>query len=139
MRVGPLEPWDAYFLDTNQEAFEAFLDRQNTALGLEPSQPVYGELFLQNLRYIHTFISRAKFDLLVYAPALAPVLQSYAAVERVTLTGSEPGERLRVEYADGLSRTIASPYYAQSSHAVLRGEPTSLLADIAAFVERSQL
>ncbi len=129
-----LEPWDGYFVATNNEARTAFFDGENRDLDVEPNQARYGELFLQNLRYIDTLVTRAAFDLVVYSPALAPTLESYPEVDRATVADGPGGEEIRIAYADGDTRTFAAPRYPQSSHAVFLDEPAALLEDIAAFL-----
>jgi hypothetical protein len=127
---GAIQPWDAYFADGNEEARSVFYASQAAALAIDPRLPAYGELLVENLRYLSTFVSRATYDVLVYAPALPPTLASYPSVSQVT----EPADGvLRVEYTDGTVRSIVSPHYA-TSHSVERDDPAHLHDDIAAFL-----
>ena len=127
---GTIEPWDAYFVAVNEEVRTAFSSSEAAALAVEPAQPAYGELLIENLKVLSTFVSRATYDLVVYAPALSPTLASYPSVSQVT----EPTDgALLVRYTDGSERTIVAPKYA-ASHAVERDDPAKLHDDIAAFL-----
>ena len=127
---GAVEPWDAYFVAINDEVRSAFFASSSAALAIDPGQVAYGEFLLENLRYVSTFVTRAAYDVVVFAPALLPTLASYPSVGQV----SEPSDgQLLVEYTDGTMRAITAPRYA-TSHAVERDDPVKLHADIAAFV-----
>ncbi len=133
---GELPPWDAHFVPLNREARDIFLSDDAEDVNTSPNQEHWVRLLLENLRTIPTFVSRAKFDLVVYAPALIPVLESYPEVSRASLLEGPDGNQVRVEFSDGTRRTISSPAYA-SSHSVSRDQPAELELDIAGFVAQN--
>jgi hypothetical protein len=127
---GDLPAWDDYFVSNHDEARQAFFGSDADALGVNPGLPSHGELTIENLRFVPTFVSRATYDVVVYAPALVPTLASYPSVSSVT----ERGDReIVVRFADGTERTLVAPRYA-SSHAVESDEPAALHDDLAAFL-----
>ncbi len=135
---GALEPWDTYFVLTNREAQLAFFDGENLSQKIEPTQALYGELFLDNIRYVKTFITRAQYDLVIYAPALAPTFQSYPAVTRAEVVIAEGNDQIVIDYADGTTRRIVAPSYPLGSHLLFREQAAVLKADIADFLRRSR-
>jgi hypothetical protein len=129
---GSLEPWDSYFLALNYEALNAFSSTQVEAMQAHRNADIFGSLFLHNARYVNTMVTRARHDLQIYGKALPFALASYPELKSVNeLTAPE---RLLLEYADGSQRTLFTPTYAQSSHAVARDEPTQLKADVQRFL-----
>lgn len=127
---GAIEPWDAYFVALNEEARMVFFASQAAGLAIDPVQASYGDMLVEDLRYLPTFVSRAAYDLVVFGPALLPTLASYPSVGQVT----EPVDgTLLVQYTDGTERTVVSPRYA-TSHAVERDDPAKLHDDIAMFL-----
>jgi hypothetical protein len=130
---GELPLWDMYFLPLNVEAQQAFASDPATVLGTHPNQVSWGELLLDNVRSVPTFVSRASYDLLAYGPALVPVLATYPDVARAELVAAPGGSEIRIDFMDGTGRAIISPEYA-SSHSVSRDQPSLLLADIAGFL-----
>jgi pimeloyl-ACP methyl ester carboxylesterase len=131
---GALPAWDAHFVAFNAEAMGAFVGGASKALLADTSQAGFGDLFIENLRHVPTFVSRATFDLAIYGPALVPVLQSYPAVRRAAIDAT--GREIEVELGDGTVRRIFSPEYA-SSHLIQHDRPAELHADIAAFLTRT--
>jgi pimeloyl-ACP methyl ester carboxylesterase len=131
---GALQPWDAHFVAFNVEAMGAFTGSASKALLADTSQAGFGDLFIENLRHVPTFVSRATYDLTIYGPAIVPVLQSYPEVRRAALDAT--GREIQVELTDGTVRSIFSPEYA-SSHLVQHDRPAELHADIAAFLART--
>jgi hypothetical protein len=137
---GNLEVWDSYFVPLNTEARDVFFSQSAEALGIGANEAESGRILLRNLRFVRTFISRARYDLLIYGPALVPILSSYADVRRASLTDdkSTPTHRGRVqeimvEFTDGTYQRIFSPEYL-SSHSVSEDEPAQLFDDIKAFM-----
>jgi hypothetical protein len=133
---GVLPAWDAYFVPLNWEAMGVFQSGTAQVLAADPYQAGFGELFIQNLRHVPTFVSRATYDLASYGPALVPVLASYPDVRRAALAATASGSEIQVDLTDGSAWSIVSPEYA-SSHSVSRDRPAELHADIAAFVART--
>jgi hypothetical protein len=136
---GSPEVWDSYFVPLNTEARDVFVSQSSEALGIDPNEAEAGRILLSNLRFVRTFISRARYDLLIYGPALVPVLSSYSEVRRASLTGNESPstdrrrmQEILIEFTDGTSQRIFSPEYL-SSHSVSEDEPAQLFDDIKTF------
>lgn len=141
LTLGELEPWDSFFVPLNTEARDAFLSPAAEESATSPNRPEWGDVLLRNARRVRTFITRAKYDLLIYGHALVPVLASYPGVESVSLVaGASSGtaapslDEILVEFADGTSSRIISPEYA-SSHSIARDEPTKIIRDLELFVK----
>jgi len=150
LAFGQLQPWDLYYLTGNSMAnwaFHVFNIALVRGYDIHFYAPRYGRMFLKNLAYVHTFITNAALDLVVYSPAVAPCLARHtelvSSVERVT-TGPEarPGQIIVrylphafAELPDLTSRTIRFPIYAQSCHAVSLTQPLDLFQDVSAWLK----
>jgi hypothetical protein len=132
---GALPSWDAYFVPLSSEALLAFYSQPVVDAGADPKADVFGELFLRNLRYVPTMVTRADYDLEIYGPAVPLALRSFPEVGQVTELLSE-SEEISVQYRDGTERRFFSPIYHQSSHSVARDESAKLRSDIEAFLRR---
>ncbi|MCJ7682571.1 MAG: S10 family peptidase [Candidatus Aminicenantes bacterium] len=143
---GRLQPWDRYFLGSNYNANWAFhYFSAAGARGYEVyySQPRFGRMFLKNVAHVHTFITNAKYDLVVYANAIPPALAQHdtiiSAAEHDRLPGEEdrPG-RIVLHYQPGAfpdipdltTRSIRFPFYSKSCHAVSLTQPEDLFSDV---------
>lgn len=138
--LGPLAPWDRYFLVFEVGALAQFRGLAAQQLDVAPDDAHFGELLLHDLAWVDTLITSATRDLAVYTPALPDALTSYATiVEQVEVVG----ETWTIHYAPGAfadlpeldARTIHVPSY-DASHAVSMDAPAELLADVAAWLGR---
>jgi hypothetical protein len=134
LHFGEVAPWDAHFVAINYEAFDVFGSLQAKEHQASAHDVVLGDLFLENLRYTGTLLTRADYDLAVYGPAVVPTLESLEAVSRASVEPDATGEEILIQYADGTLRTILSPRYRQSSHSVPKDEPAKLHDDVADFL-----
>jgi hypothetical protein len=80
--LGNVNAPDTYYLSWNQYAYAAgALNLGSVTKYLLPlsadSNPLYGDMFLQNLRYVQTFLTDAKRDLVIYSPALPEALRRH--------------------------------------------------------------
>ena len=132
---GTLAPWDAHFVDLNREALNAFVSRTTQAVGGDPAQTSYAELFLQDLRYTDAFVTQAVHDLVIYSPAIAPTLASY---DEVLTVGEVADEALEVRYVDGDVGRLTMPRYPDSGHSVCRDQPAKLHDDIRDFIAQDR-
>lgn len=132
---GTVEAWDAYFLTLNVEAQESFYAADTVARAADPDRDEFGALLLSNIRRVPTLITRAKFDLLVYSPALVPVLSSFDEVSEALLDTSSGEAVLELQFVDDVRASLPCPEY-ESSHAVAKDAPAALMAAIQAFVEQ---
>lgn len=137
-QLGPLAPWDRYFLVFEYGALGQYRGLAAQQLDLAPDDPHYGELLLHNLAHVDTLITSASRDLVVYTPALADTLASYGAiVEQVEVVGETWTIHYRADaFADlpGLAaRSVSVPSY-DASHAVSMDAPAELFADVEAWL-----
>lgn len=142
---GILRPWDRYFIGTNYHSNYAF-HYWNVAMvrgyDIHSWDPRYGRMFLKNVAHVHTFITNAALDLVIYSAAIPPSLARHSdiltSVQHV-VRGEEarPG-KIILQYqpsafpdiADLTTRTIRFPIYAQSCHAVSLTQPEDLFNDV---------
>jgi hypothetical protein len=127
LRYGTPAAWDAYFVPFNVEAASAFTDAADSTLA---------ELLLRNASRVPVFVTRARFDLTVYGPALLPTLASYASVQHAELVAAAPFDRIELTFSDGTAATLLSREY-ESSHSVSRDAAGELVTDIAEFVAQT--
>ncbi len=150
---GTLQPWDRYFLDLNYDVSTAFaLNRtvmESYDIHYRYSER-FGEMFLENVAFVETFITNAAYDIVVYCPSLPGALAYHASkLNRSThdavgpLQAERPGQIL-LEYRPGsvpgsnaTTRTIRFPRYSNSGHAVPMTEPGEILADVSAWLEKT--
>lgn len=129
--IGPLPVWDAYLMAVNLDVTRAFASSAVADHAAAVTTTSLGELFLQNLRQVRTFVSRGAYDLVAYGPAVAPTLRALPGVEDV-VPAYDDGE-LEVRFDDGLVRTLSSPEYA-SSHFVTLDAAEALGRDLGRFL-----
>jgi pimeloyl-ACP methyl ester carboxylesterase len=147
---GTLQPWDRYFIGTNYHANWAF-HVWNVALvrgyDIQSWEPRYGRMFLKNVAHIHTFITNAAYDLVVYTNALPSSLGKHTdiltSVQHIT-QGVElrPG-KIVLHYQpsafpdipDLTSKTIRFPIYDKSCHAVSLTQPEELFTDLSNWLQ----
>lgn len=140
---GELMPWDRYYLDSHRTILGVFHFNDLLLYEVEPYNPRYGELFLENLLYVETFITNAAYDLIIYAPVLAEALARHDSQvggtdwEQEPQEGEERGGWITVHYkpgafglADAASRRFRFPLYEKSCHAVEVTEPVEFLDDV---------
>ena len=150
---GVLQPWDTYFLSLNYDAnyayhyFTASVIREYLSYSYNP---LTGRKFLQNLIHVKTFITNAKYDIVVYTNALPIALRSHTdIVEKSNHLKNDPlqAERpglIKIRYKNGAFnltenigvRTIRFPFYTQSSHPVSLTEPEEFYNDVAAWLNK---
>jgi hypothetical protein len=150
---GTLQPWDRYFLDLNYDVSTAFaLNRtvmESYDIHYRYSER-YGEMFLDNVAFVETFVTNAAFDIVVYCPSLPDALAYHASkLNRSThdAVGPPKAERpgqILLEYRPGsvpgsnvTTRTIRFPRYTNSGHAVPMTEPGEILDDVRAWIEKT--
>jgi pimeloyl-ACP methyl ester carboxylesterase len=144
---GTLQPWDCYFLDLNEDANLAhyrniaahrgyFVDFQNSS--------EYGRMFLKNVAHVNTFITNAKYDIVVYSPAIPGTLARHTGIVHDAIHDtSSPAEQERpgqivLLYRAGAFpdiptlqvRVIRFPFYKNGAHAVPVTEPVELFNDV---------
>jgi hypothetical protein len=100
-----------------------------------------GGNFLTDLGYVKTFITNAKYDMVVWTPALAPGLASFTSSVASTVIDSAPRTGIarpgwiKVTYLQGVvpaptTREIRFPTYSNAGHMVSARDSANLLADV---------
>jgi len=114
-----------------------------------------GLFFLQNLRYVHTFITRAELDPVVVSDAIPGVLDWYrlhvnpppvtqVALDLAPRSGTARPGWITVTYgtlsdiAPGEQRIIRSPTYDDAGHVVSVSSPSDLYADVRDFLQETR-
>jgi hypothetical protein len=152
---GLLQPWDGFFVDLNYDVSDAFYYNRALFLGYEiyyTLTPSYGRMFLEGAAWVHTFITNAAFDIVVYSPGLPDALALHTDMLYGTEhdTAGPPGAarpgRIRLRYKPSVvpgasveERSIRFPFYAESGHAVTLTEPEEILADVIAWLRQTGL
>jgi len=146
--LGKMPETDDYLVTTNYPIYLGFtnvLPPWITSFQLSPKDSaLYGELFLQNLALVDTFITDAAKDIVIWSPALPEAFKRYdQVVTRVDTHRGDASARegtITVEYRPGVLkslgvetpklRTIFWPHYAESGHSVSSADPYNLLEDV---------
>ena len=100
-----------------------------------------GGNFLADLVHVNTFITNAKYDMVVWTPAIAPGLASFtgtvssAVIDSAPRTGITRPGWIKVTYAPDVipaptTREIRLPTYGNAGHTVSIRDPANLLADV---------
>ncbi|MEI7988910.1 MAG: hypothetical protein WCI88_07700 [Chloroflexota bacterium] len=142
--LGPLKEWDDYFVDCSHSIYYAYFFNKATKAGyqINPESPIFGEMFLQNLPFVETFLTEAAQDVMIYAPSVPPSFKKYTdIVADVQVTHGNTKQRdgfvtitYKPDSIKGIStpqnRTIFFPYYGESGHSVSLFQPEELFTDV---------
>jgi hypothetical protein len=147
---GSLQPWDFYYLDLNYDSNYAHAVNiaRDRGFYAHYSDPHYGWMFLKNVAHVRTFITNAKYDIVVYCPSLPGALAHHTDIIDTSIHDStpQPGDerpgRIILHYRPGAfwdipaldTRIIRFPFYENSCHAVSITEPLALYYDIQAWL-----
>jgi len=118
---GELPAYDEYYVDTNNTINSTFYNASTS-----PYSDVNGEMFLENIRTVKTFITNAEEDIILYARATPEAAKKFSSVSSVE-TGDES---FTVHFKDGESATVTFPFYPESSHSVSVNQPEKFLNDV---------
>ena len=133
---GTLGADDSYFLVRNYAAGAHYSSDSrwwtDSAIGVS---------FLNDVVYVKTFITDARLDMDVWAPAIPvalgkyPTLVSSSVYDAASRAGITRAGWIRLDYLPSIvsnptSREIRFPYYATAGHAVTMRAPGELLADV---------
>jgi hypothetical protein len=164
--LGALNNIDAYVTGTNpyiflgflvngggnnllEVAWRAYLDPFDISPG---NSDRYGKMFLENLAIVDTFMTDAKYDYVVYAPALPTQFEGNRFTSYVEHITTCPGDDARrygsftVDYkANAVSelrqspayRTVSWRHYGESGHAVSASQPQEFREDVAAWMNNN--
>jgi hypothetical protein len=150
---GTLQPWDRYFLDLNYNVSTAFALSRTIMEWYDINYRYserFGEMFLDNVAFVETFITNAAYDIVVYCPSLPDALTYHRTkLNSSTFDGVGPPQADRpgqiiLGYKPGsvpgstvTTRTIRFPRYTKSGHAVPMTEPGEMLDDVIVWLERT--
>ncbi|HOW52404.1 MAG TPA: hypothetical protein PLV42_10225 [bacterium] len=134
---GVLDDYDAYYISLNDKVTEAFYRHT-----IHPFNDLFGELFLENLLTVDTFITQAAFDLVIFSPAIPAAARMFPQVTDVAVAD----DAFTVTYAadsfdgvaEGTRRTVVWPRYEKAGHSVTVSQPDKYAADVAAWYDALQ-
>lgn len=118
---GTLPNYDEYYVDTNNTINSTFY-----SASVSPYSDVNGEMFLENIKTVKTFITNAEEDIILYGRATPEAAKKFSTVSSVE-TGDES---FTVHFKDGQSATVTFPFYPESSHSVSVNQPEKLFNDV---------
>jgi len=123
---GILESWDDYFIDLNRNVTQIFYYASTT-----PYSKINGDMFLENIRDVKTFITAAEEDIIIYAPGIPESLKKFNGVSDVV--GSN--DKFIVKFSDNTQVDVTFPFYPESSHSVSVNQPEMFLNDVAKWLD----
>ena len=110
----------------------------------------FGEMFLENVAFVETFITNAAYDIVVYCPSLPDALAYHwtklksSTFDAVGPPHAERPGQILLDYRSGsipgskvTTRTIRFPFYTKSGHAVPMTEPGEFLDDVIKWLEKT--
>jgi hypothetical protein len=147
--LGVIPSYDCYFTGMNatlSNFYSTQIRADRTALD--------GTFFLENLRWVSTFITRAELDSVVISDGIPDVLRWYVdntnpsavsdvAVDLAARDGVERSGWITVTYGQmpgvdsGETRVIRFPTYRDCGHMVSVSSPAELYEDVRAFIDES--
>ncbi len=144
-KFGKLNKCDTYMDPMNSEIYLAFLLSSGIwkfDLNADMSHR-YGDMFLENVQVVKTFLTDARQDLVIYSRAIPEALKKHnkvvRTVSRTRGTDHKPGD-FSIVYKDGVyKKSLAKPklkvdlyypYYSTSGHSVSSEQPDKLLKDV---------
>ncbi|HNW82329.1 MAG TPA: hypothetical protein PKG52_05485 [bacterium] len=118
---GTLPSYDDYFIDLHTDVTNVFYYASTT-----PYSDINGEMFLENIRDVKSFITQAEEDIIIYAPALPLSLKEFEGVSGVTVEDND----FTVKFSDNTEATVHFPFYPVSSHSVSVNQPEQFFNDV---------
>lgn len=118
---GELQPYDEYFVSLSYAINMTF-----STAAIDHYDTINGEMFLENLRTVRTFITQAEEDIIIYSKGIPESLKSFEGVSGVTLEENS----FAVNFSDGQSVEVTFPFYPESSHSVPVNQPEKLFSDV---------
>ena len=118
---GALPAYDEYFVDLYYSITYTFY-----YASVSPYSDVNGEMFLENIKTVKTFITQAEEDIVIYAKGIPEAAKSFSSV-----SGVDTGDNsFTVHFNDGQSATVTFPFYPESSHSVAVNQPEKFFEDV---------
>ncbi len=152
---GTLQPWDRYYIDLNYDVSLAFQLSMLVMQGYDTNfhySERFGDMFLENVAFVETFITNAAYDIVVFSPAIPDALAYHTSKLNRSIHDADgpaqsnrPG-RILLNYKSGsvpgsnvTARTIRFPRYTNSGHAVTMTEPEEILDDVVIWMNTTGL
>ena len=149
--LGITENYDRYLVPMNLAVWASFTQgiSAESYYDINPdSSSIYGQMFLENLALVNTFLTDSEYDLVIYSPAIPEALKKYTSiVESVDYKrGKEiaDGDQgyFKVNYKPASlaytstpeSVELYYPYYATSGHSVSSAQPDKFKNDVNAWL-----
>ncbi|MBO4699638.1 hypothetical protein J5690_08545 [bacterium] len=118
---GELPAYDEYFVDLSYSITYTFY-----YASVSPYSDVNGEMFLENIKTVKTFITQAEEDIVIYAKGIPETAKSFSGVSGV----DAEADSFTVHFSDGDSATVTFPFYPESSHSVSVNQPEKFFNDV---------
>jgi len=150
---GDLQPWDRYFLDLNYDVSLAFALSRTVMESYDIHYQYsvrFGDMFLDTVAFVETFVTSAAYDIVVYCPSLPDALSYHTSkVNSSTFDAVGPPQaerpgQIHLNYEPGSvpgstvsTRTIRFPRYLNSGHAVTMTEAGEILDDVIVWLEQT--
>ena len=150
---GSLPIYDDYLSGTTLYVFVSFMSNDGVLEGypISPdSSPLFGQMFLENITLIKTFLTDAEHDLVIYSPGYPEAFKKYTGI--VKSVEAKRGKELdgntgsfRINYQPSALNNIKTPayvdifypYYPMSGHSVPSAQPDKLLADVKNWMQQN--
>ncbi len=144
---GTLDAPDSYYVSWNQYAYAAATQNLGSVvrdrLPLSPDKnPLYGDMFLENLKYVKTFLTNADRDLVIYSKAMAPALARHTDLVKDVTTREEnqfQQGQMTITWKNDSQTNIRWPRYKDAGHAVAMTMPGKLLADVTGWMQNDSV
>ena len=124
---GTLPDYDEYFVSLSYEINLTFY-----TASISPYDTINGEMFLENIRTVKTFITQAEEDIIIYAKGIPESLKQFNGVSSVDLED----DSFTVNFSDGQSVEVTFPFYPESSHSVPVNQPEKLFNDVKSWLDQ---
>ncbi len=118
---GELPTYDEYFVSLSYEINFTF-----SGAAIDHYDTVNGEMFLENIRSVKTFITQAEEDIIIYSKGIPESLKCFDGVSGVDTEENS----FTVKFSDGQSVLVTFPFYPESSHSVPVNQPEKLFNDV---------
>ena len=134
---GVLDDYDTYYISLNDKVTDAFYRHT-----IHPFHKLFGELFLENLLVVDTFVTQAALDLVIFSPAIPAAARMFDQVADVAVADDSFTVTYTADSFDGvtegMTRTVAWPRYQTAGHSVTVSQPDKFASDVAAWYEALQ-
>lgn len=141
--LGALPAWDRYFVGLS---VPVVVTSSSTMIGW--TAPLWGSVFVDNLKRTQTFITSARYDAIIHTDSLPDALRQVPGVSEASLDRSpKPGVArpglMTIVYTSPLGGApqtfeVRVPHYAESGHAVAMRQPVELFDDVAAWLAEAK-